>query len=320
MQQRYTVISFAKFVLISTGLISLQPLYTIRGIGMKFFPISKPPLALSVERQKVPIIQNSTKTPRPRTSSKESLVTFRKLSSSLECEKGQYRRNSTFQLETRYLLSEEQIINRTSHCSNYFSKISSNGFRPITKEEEETPLAFSFLAHKQIGILEIFMALYFRPTDAYCIHVDAKASTIVLDAVKGIVNCYNEAFPESVVFIPRHVTSVYWGKGGSILEADWICYRELAERSKKWKYVSNMAASELPFVSIQRFRQKLKEAGGNVMVIGTNKHLQRQKRFWVTTRYVKLFDSKCLNTYSDNTYRVECRKSINLTAQSKKTL
>ena len=66
-------------------------------------------------------------------------------------------------------------------------KIDTFAFLPATRAERQFPLAFSFTVHKQIGILEMFLSLYFRPTDSYCFHVDEKAHKDIKKAVQGIV-------------------------------------------------------------------------------------------------------------------------------------
>ena len=55
-------------------------------------------------------------------------------------------------------------------------------------------LAFSHTLHYEIGIFEIQMTLLFHPRNSHCIYVDQKADPKVFQAVKGIVNCYNERF------------------------------------------------------------------------------------------------------------------------------
>ena len=38
------------------------------------------------------------------------------------------------------------------------------------------PMAFSFALHQHLTIFEMFLSLYFRPEDFYCIHLDSKVS------------------------------------------------------------------------------------------------------------------------------------------------
>ena len=215
---------------------------------------------------------------------KMDLKNFEYFAKTLDCRDKNSYQNQSYKSEALEFLSNKQIISRCSDCSGYFDTINSNGFAPSTQVEVETPLAFAFTVHKEIGILEVFLSLNFRPTDAYCIHVDAKADTEIFKTVSSLVHCYNEVFPDSLVFLPRQAIPVFWGSGGSTMEADFICYRELMARSNKWKYVGNVAGTELPFVSIQRFRQKLKEANGYSFTIGKNSFADRMKHFWELER------------------------------------
>ena len=61
------------------------------------------------------------------------------------------------------------------------------------------------------GILEIFLALTFRPGDSHCIHVDPKADEATTRAIKAVVSCYNHKFPNATVFEVPHPISVFWG-------------------------------------------------------------------------------------------------------------
>ena len=73
-------------------------------------------------------------------------------------------------------LKETTVIERTQDCDRYFNVMKTVAFEPTTNEEKAFPLAFAFTTHNNIGILETFLALYFRPTDSHCVHIDDKAS------------------------------------------------------------------------------------------------------------------------------------------------
>ena len=62
--------------------------------------------------------------------------------------------------------------------------------------------------HRQVGIFELSLALLFRPTDSYCIHLDRKAPDMIKEAVTGIVESYQAAFPEANIFLTK-VNTVY---------------------------------------------------------------------------------------------------------------
>ena len=95
--------------------------------------------------------------------------------------------------------------------------------------------------------------------------------------VKSIVTCYEEMFPQSKIFLAQNPVPVFWGRGGTMMEADMLCYRQLVKLSETWKMVANIAGSELPFVSHQKFREVLKRSGGSILRIGPNNLPQRQK-------------------------------------------
>ena len=61
------------------------------------------------------------------------------------------------------------------------------------------------------GILEMFLALTFRPGDSHCIHIDPKADKATTRAIKAVISCYNYKFPNTTVFEVPHPVSVYWG-------------------------------------------------------------------------------------------------------------
>ena len=199
------------------------------------------------------------------------------LMDALDCSNDTYYQSVEFKSASIAAFSEEGILSRTQDCLRYFEEMPSHGFHPLTPEESDFPLAFTYNIKTDPGVFEIFLSQYFRPTDSYCIHIDAKADDKVNVAVKQIVNCYNALFPDTHIFVAEKSVAVFTEKGGSMMEADWICYKELIKRSGSWKMVANVAGTEMPMESIQEFRNKLKKAGGNVMAMRmTNSFTYRQ--------------------------------------------
>lgn len=70
--------------------------------------------------------------------------------------------NKTQMEEFKNFLSEESILERTSNCESYFDLMPNEALRNINKSDHSLKLAFSHLVHKEIGILEIFLAIIFR--------------------------------------------------------------------------------------------------------------------------------------------------------------
>ena len=79
---------------------------------------------------------------------------------------------------------------------------------------------WSFLPPKA-SILEMFLALTFRPGDSHCIHIDPKADVATTRAIKAVIGCYNYKFPNTTVFEVPHPVSVYWGHI-SVLEVSFF--------------------------------------------------------------------------------------------------
>ena len=221
----------------------------------------------------------------------------------VDCQVQKSYKNAKIKTKNKSFLSEPQIIERTQDCSVYFELIKPNIHENSmsTPEERAFPLAFAITTHHEIGILEMFLALYVRPKDSYCIHVDEKAKPVIHRAAQAIVNCYNEMFPKTDIFIASRTIPVYWGNGGSILEAELICYRELLRRNKAWKAMADIAGTELPLVSVQRFRENIKNAGGNIMHIMYNPAKERQTQSWEIRRHgTKEYDLRpTLNSKGD---------------------
>ena len=100
---------------------------------------------------------------------------------------------------------EKKIIERTSNCETYFQSVPVFAMnQDIFAYEKETldssiRLAFSHMLHNQVAIYEAFLAMYFRPYNYYCIHIDRKADDIVRKAVEGLVKCYAEISAEMKV-------------------------------------------------------------------------------------------------------------------------
>ena len=163
------------------------------------------------------------------------------------------------------------LSHRTANCKTYFDTFPSMvTVDSILKQEKakliEEPfsLAFSHMLHKDVSIFEIFLALYFRPNNFHCVHVDYKASDEIRKSVEDLVRCYKTKINHGEIFvIPKNQSiSVNWGEM-SVLDADMRCQSELlisnSIRSKKfqWKYVSSVAGSELPIVEYSTFHNRI---------------------------------------------------------------
>lgn len=137
-------------------------------------------------------------------------------------------------------LNKIDLKTMTRNCSAY--KISRQYFMVSTRKESDFPIAFNILFHKNVHQLERLLRTIYREHNHYCIHVDAKTPLYVTEAVRHITDCFDNVFLAS-----RSETVIY--QGFSRLVADINCMRDHVERSNSWKYLINMASSELPIMS-----------------------------------------------------------------------
>ena len=162
-----------------------------------------------------------------------------------------------------------QLISRTSNCTTYFETFPVFALQSkfVKGEEkkilEQFPLAFSHMVHKDISIFEVFLSIYFRPDNFHCVHVDAKASQDIRNAVEQLIKCYSDKTRMgSIAIIPKDESISVEHSKNSLLIADMRCHHKLLEyksASNKilWKYDLPIAGSELPITSYARFHNKL---------------------------------------------------------------
>ena len=137
------------------------------------------------------------------------------------------------------LISDEQYSFPKDQCQQYRSERFSETFhRADNSRNEQFPLAFSLLMHENVEQFERLLRLIYRPQNLYCIHVDASASDTVLRGVQSVAQCFDN------VFLSRQQEDVLYGTF-SRLQADLNCMADLIEYPS-WKYLLNMANSELP--------------------------------------------------------------------------
>ena len=110
---------------------------------------------------------------------------------------------------------------------------------PPNKMEAAFPIAFNILFHSNVEQLERLLRVIYRPQNQYCIHVDRKTPDNVLEAVEYITNCFDN------VFIASKLEIVIYASHTRLL-ADINCMRDHVARNRDWKYLLNLASSELP--------------------------------------------------------------------------
>ena len=64
------------------------------------------------------------------------------------------------------------------------------------------------MLHNHVAIYEAFLAMYFRPHNFYCIHIDYKADDTVRKAVEGLVQCYEQELTTGSIFLIQKKDSI----------------------------------------------------------------------------------------------------------------
>uniref|UniRef100_A0A8C9WW69 Glucosaminyl (N-acetyl) transferase family member 7 n=1 Tax=Sander lucioperca TaxID=283035 RepID=A0A8C9WW69_SANLU len=133
------------------------------------------------------------------------------------------------------------ILNSGMQCSNLTSDLHFIT-RPLSREEEDYPLAFIVTIHKELELFVRLLRAIYMPQNVYCIHVDNKATLEYQAAVMKLVGCFKNTFLSS-----RSETVTY--AGFSRLQADFNCMKDLAKSKIGWRKVVNLCGQDFPVQS-----------------------------------------------------------------------
>ena len=114
---------------------------------------------------------------------------------------------------------------------------------PLTKEEEEYPLAFSISVNKHIEHVERLLRALYQPQNVYCLHVNPAAPLRLHLALNSLVSC----FPN--VFISSRLNEPVFFDASELLPT-LNCMKDLVNNHRgRWKYLINFEESEFPLRS-----------------------------------------------------------------------
>ena len=112
---------------------------------------------------------------------------------------------------------------------------------PLSKEEEEFPIAYSISIHKDLGQAERLLRNIYQPQNHYCFHVDAKADPKLASTIKAMSRCLPNVF-----LVSKQENIVY----ASIkrLQAEINCMMDLVfgKPARKWRYFINLTGQAFP--------------------------------------------------------------------------
>ena len=140
--------------------------------------------------------------------------------------------NGSLIADTTYNISKDQ-------CHRYRSeRFNQNFHREDSHVNRQFSLAFSILMYENVEQFERLLRIIYRPQNFYCVHVDNDAASHVLQAVRSIVQCF-----DNVILASKQEKVLY--ATFSRLQADLNCMQDLI-KYPSWKYLLNIANTELP--------------------------------------------------------------------------
>ncbi|XP_017269213.1 beta-1,3-galactosyl-O-glycosyl-glycoprotein beta-1,6-N-acetylglucosaminyltransferase-like [Kryptolebias marmoratus] len=135
-------------------------------------------------------------------------------------------------------IPDEYYINETQDCRKFKFKRKYITF-PLSKEEEDFPLAYSMVVHHKVQNFERLLRVIYAPQNLYCVHVDKKSKPSVTSAIQAIASCFPNVF-----LVSQAVDVVY--AGWPRVQADINCMADLYSASPKWKYFINLCGQDFP--------------------------------------------------------------------------
>ncbi|XP_024126546.1 beta-1,3-galactosyl-O-glycosyl-glycoprotein beta-1,6-N-acetylglucosaminyltransferase 7 [Oryzias melastigma] len=136
---------------------------------------------------------------------------------------------------------ENHILKNNLQCSELIRDLHFIT-RPLSREEEDYPLAFIVTIHKDLEMFVRTLRAIYMPQNVYCIHIDAKASWEYKVAVRMLVRCFEN------IFLSSQSEKVTYG-GFTRLQADVNCMKDLVRSKIDWKKVVNLCGQDFPIKS-----------------------------------------------------------------------
>ncbi|XP_041480361.1 beta-1,3-galactosyl-O-glycosyl-glycoprotein beta-1,6-N-acetylglucosaminyltransferase 4-like [Lytechinus variegatus] len=124
-----------------------------------------------------------------------------------------------------------------------------------SREEEQYPLAFVIVVHRNAAQVEKLLRALYQPQNVYAIHPDAKSSPDFLKAIQKLASCFDN------VFVCSTLEDVQYGRHSRLM-ADINCMRDLIKREVQWKYLINQCGEAFPLKTNLEMVRQLKSYNG----------------------------------------------------------
>ena len=134
----------------------------------------------------------------------------------------------------------------------------------LSKEEQNYPIAYSFVIHKELEVFERLFRAVYHPQNYYCVHVDDKSDADFKQKIGQFLSCFENAFE------PETREKVYYAHYSRLM-ADVHCLDGLNKFSERkvqagngipYKYVFNLCGQDFPIKTNFELVRALKELNG----------------------------------------------------------
>ncbi|XP_075711313.1 beta-1,3-galactosyl-O-glycosyl-glycoprotein beta-1,6-N-acetylglucosaminyltransferase 3-like [Rhinoderma darwinii] len=151
-------------------------------------------------------------------------------------------------------LNEQNYTNITQDC-HYFKEFRKYITIPMSKEEEDFPIAYSMVIHEKINMFERLLRAIYAPQNIYCVHVDEKSTEQFKAAVRAITSCFDNVFMASK---PVQVVYASWSR----VQADINCMEDLLKSNVPWRYLLNTCGTDFPLKTNAEIVRTLRTLNG----------------------------------------------------------
>ncbi|KAM9313257.1 beta-1,3-galactosyl-O-glycosyl-glycoprotein beta-1,6-N-acetylglucosaminyltransferase 3-like [Gastrophryne carolinensis] len=172
---------------------------------------------------------------------------------------------------SRFQLNEKMYLKLTENCEQ-FKKFRKYITFPLSKEEENFPIAYSMVIHDKIEMFERLLRAVYAPQNIYCVHVDKKSPEEFKDAVRSIASCFDN------VFVASKLVQVIYGAWPRV-EADLNCMTDLLQSNVRWKYFLNTCGTDFPLKTNAEIVRGLKVLNGRNSIESERPSSYKQDRW-----------------------------------------
>uniref|UniRef100_A0A0N4ZH90 Uncharacterized protein n=1 Tax=Parastrongyloides trichosuri TaxID=131310 RepID=A0A0N4ZH90_PARTI len=120
---------------------------------------------------------------------------------------------------------------------------------PLSKEEDEFPLSFSFTVYTEYFFIELLLSLIYQPQNFYCFAIDAKQDGEFRSKIHSLTNCFENVFVSKIEYDMN-------SKGLNNVKSHRECLKKL--NNYNWKYVFLLQNHDFPLKTNAELVQILK--------------------------------------------------------------